>query len=67
MPRIPPFVQDAPLDDPPSSTSRPVASRMVRTQRRYASNFNISFAYEPPKPIGKPGFPAPESNLTLPC
>ena len=34
---------------------------MVRPQRRYASNFNISFVYEPPRPIPKLGASTPES------
>lgn len=63
MVMIPPLAQDAPLDDPRRSTARPVAARMVRTQRRYASNFNISFMYEPPGSITKPSFPAPESTF----
>ena len=63
MPMLPPLVRDPPPDDAQSSTGRPVAARMVRTQRRYASNFNISFVYEPPKPISKPGFPTPDSTF----
>ena len=61
MPMIPPLVRDPPPDDRQGSTARPVSGRMVRPQRRYASNFNISFEYEPPRPIPKLGLPAPES------
>lgn len=64
MPTIPPLVRDPPPDDAQSSTGRPVAARMVRTQRRYASNFNISFVYEPPKPISKPGLPPSGSTFS---
>ncbi len=63
MPMIPPLVRDPPLDDRQSSTGHPVSARMVRPQRRYASNFNISFVYEPPRPITRPGFPTPESTF----
>jgi hypothetical protein len=40
-----------------------MSGRMVRPQRRYASNFNISFVYEPPRPIPRPGPAAPESTF----
>ena len=63
MVMIPPLVRDPPPDDRQSSTARPVASRMARTQRRYASNYNISYVYEPPRPITEPGFPTPESTF----
>jgi len=63
MPMLPPLVRDPPPDDRQSSTARPVSARMVRPQRRYASNFNISFVYEPPRPITRPGFPTPESTF----
>jgi len=63
MPMLPPLVRDPPPDDRQSSTARPVSARMVRTQRRYASNFNISFVYEPPRPIARPGFPTPDSTF----
>jgi len=63
MVMIPPLVRDPPPDDRQSSTARPVASRMARTQRRYASNYNISYVYEPPRPITKPGFPTPQSTF----
>ena len=61
MVMIPPLVRDPPPDGRQSSAGHPVSGRMVRPQRRYASNFNISFEYEPPKPIPKPGVPAPAS------
>jgi len=63
MPMLPPLVRDPPPDDAQSSTGRPVSARMVRPQRRYASNFNISFVYEPPRPITRPGFPTPDSTF----
>ena len=63
MPMIPPLVRDPPPDERQSSTARPVSVRMVRPQRRYASNFNISFVYEPPPPIPRPGFPTSESTF----
>jgi len=63
MPMIPPLVRDPPPDDRQSSTARPVSGRIVRPQRRYASNFNISFEYEPPRPIPRPGVPAPASTF----
>ncbi len=63
MVMIPPLLRDPPPDDAQSSTARPVAARMARTQRRYASNFNISYRHEPPKPITRPGFPTPESTF----
>ena len=61
MPMIPPLVRDPLPDSKQSSTGRPVSARMVRPQRRYASNFNVSFEYEPPPPILRPGPAAPES------
>jgi len=67
MPMLPPLVRDLPPDDAQSSTGRPVSARMVRPQRRYASNFNISFVYEPPRPITGPGFPTPESTFDKWC
>ncbi len=63
MPMLPPLVRDLLPDDAQSSTGRPVSARMVRPQRRYASNFNISFVYEPPRPITRPGFSTPESTF----
>ena len=63
MPMIPPLVRDPPPDERQSSTGRPVSARMVRPQRRYASNFNVSFEYEPPPPIPKPGVAAPASTF----
>ena len=63
MVMIPPLVRDPPLDGQQGSTGRPVSGRMVRPQRRYASNFNISFEYEPPRPIPKPGVPPPASTF----
>ena len=63
MVMIPPLVRDPPLDERQSSTGRPVSARMVRTQRRYASNFNIHFEYEPPPPIPRPGVAAPASTF----
>jgi len=63
MVTIPPLVRDPPSDDRQSSTARPVAARMARTQRRYASNYNISYRHEPPKPITRAGFPTPESTF----
>ena len=61
MPMIPPLVRDPLPDSEQSSTGRPVSARMVRSQRRYASDFNVSFVYEPPPPIPRPGPAAPES------
>ena len=49
-----------------TGTGHPVESRMVRPQRRYASNYNISFMHEPPKPMARPEpepAPAPESTF----
>jgi len=63
MPMIPPLVGDPPPGDAQSSTARPVAARLVRTQRQYASGFNVSYTYEPPKPITKPGFPTRDGTL----
>lgn len=63
MPTLPPLVRDPPPGGLQSSTGRPVAARMVRTQRQYASGFNISFTYEPPRPIARPAPPAPESTF----
>ena len=61
MVMIPPLVRDPPPDGRQSSTGHPVSGRMVRPQRRYASNFNISFEYEPPRSIPKAGVPPPAS------
>jgi len=63
MVMLPPLVRDPSPGEQQSSTGRPVAARMVRTQRRYASNYNISYMHEHPKPITKPGFPTPESTF----
>ena len=58
MPMIPPLVLEPPSADPRTPgaprapfTGHPVASRMARPQRRYASNYNISFIHEPAKPM----------------
>ena len=63
MVMIPPLLRDPPPDGRQSSAGHPVSGRMVRPQRRYASNFNISFVYEPPRPIARPGPAAPESTF----
>jgi len=75
MPMIPPLVREPPAAEPQTTdtprapfTGHPVDARMARTQRRYASNYNISYMYEPPKPMARPEpvpepAPAPESTF----
>ena len=63
MVMIPSSLRDPPPDSRLSSTGHPLSGRMVRPQRRYASTFNISFEYEPPRPIARPGVPPPESTF----
>jgi len=73
MPMIPPLVREPPAAEPRTTdtprapfTGHPVDARMARTQRRYASNYNISYMYEPPKPMARPEpapEPAPESTF----
>ena len=71
MPMIPPLVLEPPSADPRTPgaprapfAGHPVASRMARPQRRYASNYNISFIHEPAKPMAPPKpEPAPESTF----
>ncbi len=66
MPMLPPLVQEPPAAEPRTTdtpcapfTGHPVGARMARTQRRYASNYNVSYMYQPPKPMARPE-PAPE-------
>ena len=45
MPMIPPLVREPSLGEQRGFTGHPVSARMARTQRRYASNYNISYVY----------------------
>ncbi len=61
MPMLPPLVREPPAGEPGTMdtprapfTGHPVGARLARTQRRYASNYNISYMYEPPKPMARP-------------
>lgn len=66
MAMIPPLVREPPAAEPRTTDTprapfngHPVDARMARPQRRYASNYNISFMHEPPKPMARPE-PEPE-------
>jgi len=73
MPMLPPLVREPSAGEPRTTdtpfapfTGHPVDARMARTQRRYASNYNVSYMYEPPKPMARPeptSAPAPESTF----
>ncbi len=61
MPMLPPLVREPPAGEPGTTdtprapfTGHPVGARLARTQRRYASNYNVSYMYEPPKPMARP-------------
>jgi len=74
MPMLPPLVLEPSAGEPRTTdtprapfTGHPVGARMARTQRRYASNYNVSYMYQPPKPMARPEpepDPTPAPTLT---